>query len=289
MNPTRQTKKKPPKRNAQPSWHYKLKQFSLLVVKKFFQDDCLYRASALTFTTLLAIIPLMYVILSLLSFSSLTESFVKPMESFILKNFIPATGYVLDTYLKAFAEQAKVLPRMDLVFLLVTVFFMMLTIEYALNAIWRAPNARENWKAFILYFAIIAFAPLLFGLSLMISSFIFSLPLFHEVPIILPFFVHSLPFFFSLLGFTFLYVVVPNCPVKFSEGLVGGLFAAISFELAKKGFVFYLSQFHGYDRLYGAFAVIPIFFMWVYFVWLITLLGAEISYAYGKVRHEYPV
>lgn len=275
-------------KNIKSTWKSTTNQFTHLVVKKFIKDDCLYRASALTFTTLLAIVPLMYVILNILSFSPITESVAAPMKDFILKNFIPSTSYLIDSYLQSFAQQAKILPRADMIFLIVTVFLMMITIEHALNVIWRASNARQSWKAFIFYFALIGFTPLFIGISLMLSSFLFSLPFFHDVRIILPLFVYLLPFCFSLFGFTFLYVLVPNCPVRFSDGLIGGLFAALLFEGAKKGFVFYLSQFNGYERLYGAFAVIPIFFMWVYLVWLITLLGAEISYAYGKMRHEYP-
>lgn len=246
------------------------------------QDDCFYRASALTFTTLLAIVPIMYVTLFLLSLTSYTQHFVGPIEAFILKNFIPSTSYLIQTYLQRFAEQASKVPSGDLLFLVVTVFFMMLTIEQAFNVIWETKSARENLKAFFLYFAIIAFGPIILGVSLALSSFFFSLPLFHKVPII-PYYAFTiLPFIFSLLGLTFLYVIVPNCPVSFSHGLAGGVFAAFAFEIAKRGFVFYLSQFNGYTRLYGAFAVIPVFFFWVYLCWLIILIGAEISYACSK-------
>jgi membrane protein len=88
-----------------------------------------------------------------------------------------------------------------------------------------------------------------------------------------------------LAGFTFLYVIVPNCPVKLLHGLYGGLVAALLFELAKLVFGYYLTYYHTYQLLYGAFATVPIFFVWVYWVWIITLLGAEISYAFS-VHHQ---
>lgn len=260
------------------------KQFSLFVIKKFMTDDCFYRASALTFTTLLAIIPMMYVILFLLSLTSYTHDLIEPIEAFILKNFIPSTSFLIKTYLQQFAEQANQVPSGDLLFLIVTVFFTMLTIEQAFNVIWETKNARENLKAFFLYFAIILFGPIILGIGLVISSFFFSLPIFNNIPFVSYYAFYFIPFVFSLLGLTFLYVIVPNCPVRFSSGFAGGAFAAIAFEIAKKGFVFYVSQFNGYTRLYGAFAVIPIFFFWVYLSWLIILIGAEISYTCSRVR-----
>lgn len=260
------------------------KKFSLFVIKKFMEDDCFYRASALTFTTLLAIIPMMYVTLFLLSLTSYTHDLIAPVEAFILKNFIPSTSFLIQKYLQQFAEQANKLPGGDLLFLIVTIFFMMLTIEQAFNVIWKTKNARENLKAFFLYFAIILFGPIILGMGLVSSSFFFSLHIFDNAPIVPYYAFYFIPFLFSLLGLTFLYVIVPNAHVTLSSGFAGGIFATLTFEIAKKCFVFYISQFNGYTRIYGAFAVIPVFFFWVYLSWLIILIGAEISYACSRAR-----
>ncbi len=97
----------------------------------------------------------------------------------------------------------------------------------------------------------------------------------------MPLLLNFLPFILSLAGFTFLYVIAPNCRVRFKYGFYGALFAAILFELAKYAFAYYLIQYRTYELLYGAFATLPIFFVWIYWVWLITLLGAEVSYAFS--------
>ena len=100
-----------------------------------------------------------------------------------------------------------------------------------------------------------------------------------------PVLLNYLPFLFSLAGFTSIYVIVPNCPVRFIHGLYGGFVAAILFESAKLAFAYYLTHYNTYQLLYGAFATIPILFAWIYWVWLITLLGAEVSYAFS-VHHQ---
>ena len=103
----------------------------------------------------------------------------------------------------------------------------------------------------------------------------------HDTPVFLSY----LPFLLSFAGFTFLYVVVPNCPVRLLYGLYGGVIAALLFESAKLAFAYFVTHYNTYQLLYGAFATVPILFIWIYWVWFITLLGAEISYAFS-VHHQ---
>lgn len=255
--------------------------FCQFVIQRFFQDDCLYRASALTFTTLLALVPLMYITLSVVSFFPVSKHFINSIQNFIFENFVPATGKILQSYLHQFTAQTNQLPTWDLLFLLVTVFFMMLTIEDAMNLIWRAPQLRHSVRAILLYLSILWLTPVLLGLSLAASSYFLSLPFFQS-HLLSAFWLQMVPFLLSFIGFSFFYMILPNCHVSFASGVVGGASAAILFEIAKHGFVFYLSQYNSYEQLYGALAVIPVFFMWLYVVWVITLLGAEISYAFSK-------
>src|SRR3990167_9181003 len=154
----------------------------------------------------------------------------------------------------------------------------MFTIERSMNTIWRVPAHRNPMNALLLYWAILSFTPLLLGLSFAATSYLVSCSLFlnHPVP---PLLFNLAPCLFSLIGFTFLYMIAPNHPVKLQHAIIGGLFATVLFESVKQGFAYYLIHYNFYQLLYGAFATIPIFFIWVYWVWLITLLGAEISYA----------
>lgn len=255
--------------------------FSRYILKKFIQDDCFYRASALTFSTLLTIVPLIYITVFILSFLPSSQLYFSSLYEFVLNNFIPSTGYYIKNYLEQFIQQLTRPPKGDIFFLTCTVTLMLFTIEQALNVIWHTPKSRHNGRAFVLYLTMVMVTPCLLGLSLTMSSFIFSSSLFQTIPQISALCLSALPFLFSLGGFTLMYVILPNCKVRWRDGLWGGIFASLAFEWAKKGFALYLAQFHGYERLYGAFAVIPVFFMWIYLMWIITLVGAEISYACG--------
>lgn len=254
------------------------KRFICFVAIHFIEDDCTYRASALAFATLLAIVPLMSVALTILSTFPVFHHLASPVQDFIFANFVPATGKYIQGYLQIFASQVSKLSISGVVFLFITALLVMYTIESAMNKIWRISSSRQGISAFLLYWAIISLAPFLLGLSFAFSTYFFSIPFIaeHQVPAFLGTIV---PFIFSLASFTFLYVVVPNCPVQFLHGFWGALFAATLFESAKLTFAYYLSNYNTYQLLYGAFAAVPIFFVWIYWVWIITLVGAEISYA----------
>jgi membrane protein len=254
------------------------RRFIDFVIYHFIEDDCTYRASALAFTTLLAIVPLMSVGFAVLSSFPVFHNLAAPIQNFIFDNFVPSTGKAVQNYLLMFATQVSRLSIVGIIFLFVTALLVMYTIERSMNKIWRVSSPRKGVSAFLLYWAILSLAPFLLGLSLAASSYFVSMPFIkgHAAPALL---VSTVPFFLSLVGFTFLYVVVPNCPVRLIHGLYGALVSAVLFEAAKQAFAYYLSRYDTYQLLYGAFAMVPIFFIWIYWVWLITLLGAEISYA----------
>lgn len=259
-------------------------RFIKFVIYHFFEDDCPYRASALAFTTLLAIVPLMTVGLSILSSFPVFQGFIAPIQNFIFDNFVPTTGKIVQNYLQQFALQVSRLPVWGILFLIGTAILVMVTIERAMNKIWRVNCPRRGAAAFLLYWAILSLAPVFLALSLAASSYLFSLSL-RNSPLIPFFLLHYLPFLLSLTGFTFLYVVVPNRAIKLSDGFFGALVATLLFESAKQAFAFYLTHYNTYQLLYGAFATVPLFFIWIYWVWIITLLGAEISYALS-VHHQ---
>lgn len=260
------------------------RRFMTFVIKHFIADDCAYRASALAFTTLLAIVPLMSVGFAILSSFPVFYDLSGPLQDFIFENFVPSTGKIIQDYLQLFAHQVTKLSLIGVVFLFITAILVMYTIERSMNKIWHVRTSRKGVSAFLLYWAILSLSPFLLGLSLAASSYFLSMPLikgYHAPHII----TNSVPMLLSSIGFTFLYVVVPNCRVKLRHGFYGAVVAAALFESAKHGFIYYLKQYNTYHLLYGAFATVPIFFVWVYWVWLITLFGAEISYALS-VKHQ---
>lgn len=267
---------------------YKTWHFWLSVFLRFDKDGCFYRSSALTFTSLLALVPLMVVVLSVLSAFPVFDALSKDLQDFIFANFVPSTGEVVKTYLMSFVSQARNLSMVGVMFLIVTSILLLFTIEQAFNSIWRVQRRRRLLGTFMLYWAILTLSPFLIGLSIGASTYIMSSPivtefvsyygLAHTISVIVTILLASL--FFSIL-----YITVPNCNVPISAGLWAGIFAAVLFELAKFGFAIYLMHFPTYQIIYGALATIPVFLIWVYLIWLITLLGAEmchlLAFRYG--------
>lgn len=272
-------------RKAKLSYHfYACDRFVRFVIQHFFKDDCPYIASALAFTSILAIVPLMSVGLSVFSTFPIFQNLADPVQNFIFDNFVPASGKIVQAHLQQFASQVSKLSIWGVAFLIITALLVMFTIERAMNKIWRVSSSRHGVPALLIYWTIISLAPVILGLSLAASSYLISMPMWvaHQPPSII---MHSSPVILSLIGFTFLYVIVPNCPVKIHHAFWGALVATILFESAKQAFAYYLIRYNTYELLYGAFASVPIFFIWVYWVWIITLLGAEISYAFS-VHHQ---
>lgn len=255
------------------------KRFIQFVVRHFIEDDCTYHASALAFSSILAIVPLMSIGLAILSIFPVFESLATTIQNFVFVNFVPTTGQIIQNYMQIFATQVTKLSFFGVVFLFVLAILVLYTIEQSMNKIWRVNVSRRGILAFLLYWAIVSLAPFLLVISLAVSSYIISIPMMrsYDVPALL----NYTPLFFSLAGFTFLFVAVPNCKVRFLHGFYGAIVATLLFESAKYAFALYLKNYNIYELVYGAFATIPIFIIWIYWAWLITLLGAEVSYAFS--------
>jgi membrane protein len=250
--------------------------------KRLLQEKYTDRASALAFTTLLALVPLISVIVSLISIFPIFDRFTNLARNYILTNFIPTSGTTIDYYLQSFTQQASKLPLIGLIFLFITAALLIITVEHTLNEIWQAPKRTNKFAIWLLYWAILIFAPIFIGLSVFLSSYVFSLSWFSNLTktlhLTIPLLI-ALPLVINTIIFSLLYIIVPHCKVKWSDGLYGGLVASILFETAKIGFAFYIKQFPSYELIYGALATIPIFLVWIYISWIIILFGAMVTRA----------
>jgi len=273
------------KRNFFLKWLHKESLFCLHVMNKFFEDDCLYRASALTFTTLLALVPLMTVGLSFLMGLPEVQPLGIKLQNFIFQHFVPASGRAVESYLRQFVTQALHLSLAGSVVLLGTAILMFFTIEQTLNRIWRVARPRRSLKAFLLYTAILILAPVLLGLSLAVSGYVTSIPVIQSLWDSFGF-GHTVLSLFPLgcatVGLTLLYAGLPNCRVPLGSALFGGWIAALLLDMAQYGFTLYITYFPSYTLLYGPFAIFPIFLTWIYLMWVIVLLGAELTYQFSQ-------
>ena len=247
-------------------------------------------ASALAFTTLLALVPLLTVMFAILSMFPFFVEWRDEIETLLYSNLAPATGDAVQTYLREFAGQAGSLTGLGLAGLLVTALLLLSTIEDAFNQIWSVAKGRTLSQRLLLYWAMLTLGPILMGISIAVTTYLGSNVLgqwisaasgSHEVLL------GALPVLLQALGFFLMYLIVPSCPVRPRSALVGAVVTLALFELTKFGFVIFISNFDTYQIIYGAMWSIPVFLLWIYLSWLVILLGACIS-AEIDVRSKSP-
>ena len=260
--------------------------FWVRLVKRFFANGGTSNAAALTYTTLFAVVPMMTVTFSMLSAIPAFQGVGEDIQQFVFRNFVPSAGETIQGYLSEFTGQARQLTWVGVVLLAVTAFLMLLTIEKTFNVIWHVRQPRRGVGSFLLYWAILSLGPILLGAGFAVSTYITSLSLISGPDALLG--VKTLlgltPLLFSVAAFTLLYAAVPNTYVPLSRALIGGAFSAVLFEVAKALFGLYVSLFPGYQLIYGAFASVPLFLLWIYLSWLIVLIGAELVYGLSQPR-----
>ena len=264
-------------------------RFLKLLVSRFIEDQGLPNAASLTFNTLLSLVPLTAVSLAVFAAFPVSDRLADQVQDFVFKNFVPAAGEMVQSYLQEFAQSASRMTGPGTLFLVIVALLMMANIDTSFNTIFRVKRRRSFLGMFLVYWSILTLGPLLIGLSVVATSYLVSLPFFtdattnKEVSHLL---LRLMPFLLSAVAFTLLYMLVPNRRVAFVHALIGGMTAAVMFELAKQGFVIYVTSFPTYQAIYGALAVIPIFLFWIYLSWVVSLLGAEITYCLGIFKDQ---
>lgn len=264
---------------ARQSW-----RFASFLFDNFKKDDCQLTAAALTYQTLFAVVPLLTVTYTVLASFDAFQGVGETLEGFIFENVVPENVAVVQEYLRGFSDQARSLRVPSLLLLAVTAFLMMFTIERTFNRIWLVQEPRHGFQRVLVYWAILTLGPILVGGGIFITTYIFSLPLISDVAGS-PAFLHLVPLGLSAIMFTVMYITIPNCVVPLRHGVAGGVVIAAVFELAKQLFGEVVSRF-GFEVIYGAFAAVPLFLLWIYLSWIIVLLGAEFVKGLGLFRFE---
>jgi membrane protein len=251
-------------------------EFGRMVAWRFEEDRCMQIASSLTFTTLLAIVPIVTVALTLITAFPAFRSVTEELQSFLLQNMLPESAEVMVGYAEQFTANAAKLTAVGIVFLAITAGMVLVTIDRALNQIWRVPRPRTSVQRVFIYWALLTVGPILIGASLSITSWLVSLSLglVKEIPYAGIVLLKMVPMLLTGIAFALLYITMPNRRVLVRDALSGGFLAALAFEGMKQGFAFYITQFPTYKLVYGAFAAVPIFLLWVYLSWLVVLFGA---------------
>jgi membrane protein len=237
-------------------------------------------ASSLTFTTTIALVPLVTVTLAVFTAFPMFGKLQGAVQAWLVQSLVPeAISRQVLGYLTQFAGKASRLGFFGFAAFVVSAVALVLTIDRTLNAIWRVRRPRPLAQRVLIYWAVMTLGPLLLGASLSVTSYAVyaSRFLVGGIPGAVQFVLQLLEFILLAAGLAGLYRYVPNTEVRVAHAMAGGVFAALGIELAKRGLAWYLGLVPTYSAVYGAFATVPILLVWIYVAWLVVLLGAVLA------------
>ncbi len=255
------------------------KEFVEFVFNRFKHDKCSSVAAELTVTSLLALVPLTTVVFSLLALIPNFQNLAGQLQQLMFEYFVPATGESVQNYLTEFVGKAKGMSGVGFFMLLVTALLMMKTIDNSFNNIWQIRSQQSFLRTFLVYWAVLTLGPIFLGSSLLLTSYLKSLPLFSEVIAQDTLWMRLwLPMAMEILAFALMFFIIPNRKIALKHAGFAALVTAILFEIAKSGFGIFVEYFSTYQVIFGALATIPLFLIWIYLSWSIILFGAEVCH-----------
>ncbi len=255
------------------------KKYLRYLFKRFKEDRIIVYSGYLSFVTLLSIVPLLAVIFSVFSLFPVFQDWRGEVESFVFKNFVPTLGESIQGYLIRFVENATNMTSLGLVALFLVALLLISSIDHTLNHIWRVRKNRRQLVSFSIYWVVLTIGPVLIGISLLTTSYLFSLTGFEDNTLLAvrKLFIAFLPYLGSFSSFLLIYLLVPHTRVHFWSALSGAMIASVLFELSKSAFTLYFTHFPVYKEIYGALAIIPLLFVWVFISWVVILVGAQVA------------
>jgi len=259
-------------------------EFIKFLSDHFIEDSCQTTAAALTYQTLFAVVPALTVMYTVLSAFDSFGNMGRIVEDFIFANVVPENVAVVQDYLRSFSEQAQNLSIVSLVFLVATASLMLFTVERTFNEIWRIKEPRHGFPRLMMYWAVLTLSPVLFVLGIGVTTYVISLPLISDVAES-PAFLNFLPLVLSSMMLTLIYIAVPNTRVPLRHAVIGGVLVSMVFETAKVSFGYVMTRSE-FQVIYGTFAVVPLFLLWIYISWTLVLMGAEFVKGLGVYRFQ---
>ena len=249
------------------------------------RDSIGLEASALSFTSILALIPAISVIFYFFSVFPPFEQFRESLKNFAKANFMPVFADNLGNYVGTFVEHAGKLTATSTVVFFVISLLLVRSIDQCLNRIWRG-GRRKLGTMIAIYWTLLTLGPIALGIVIWIFTKVMGFAISSNstvgLPLMIAYFVF--PIIIECGVLTAVYVIVPRVRVKVQDALLGAVFVTVAFEVSKKIFSIFVLNFSNYEAIYGAIAVIPVLFVWIYINWWIVLLGAEFTATLGVVR-----
>lgn len=252
---------------------------------RFREDQLGQVASSLTFTTLLALVPLVTIMLAVFSAFPMFDTWSLSFKRFLLTTLVPeSAGKVISIYMLQFAENANRLTAIGIVMLALSAVSLMMTIEATFNTIWRVRRRRPLATRLMTYWAVLTAGPVIVGAGLSFSNVATRMAVgaTSNLPLVADVLLFLVPLALSVAAFAVLYMTVPNRNVDPRHALLGALVAGVGFDLTRIAFAAYVKYFPALTVVYGAFASLPLFLISLYLTWWVILLGAVVAAELGE-------
>src|SRR5690625_1415844 len=264
------------------------RSFVRFLGRRFLDDRLFEAAGALSFTTVLSLVPLSIVVFGVLSAFPVFEQWSEVLRDFIVANFVPSAAQAVETYLLQFSANTGQLTAVGVITLVVTVLITLLGVETTFNRIWRVRSARPQVSRFLVYWTVLTLGALVASASIAVVTSVFALDIFRTVSgaWLQRNLVGMAPLAIELVAFATIYRVVPHRTVKWRHAFAGALLAAVLLELLKRLIAMYLGSFDAYQRIYGQVAFFPILLLWIYAAWVSVLLGASFAASVSAFRYQ---
>jgi len=263
------------------------RDFVARIARRFVAEKFDQISASLAFTTLLSLVPLVAVVLSIVALVPFFPSIVDQLAQFLARSLLPerSAGMIID-YVLQFSQQAVNVTAVGSLFLVVTALLLLLSIERVFNHVWSVVETRPWWHRLRLFTALVTLWPLVIGGVVLATSYAVttSLGLLDEPPWLRRLLFRGLGLLVASLFLGALYYALPNTRVAPRDAGWAGVAAALGFLLLQKGFELYLANFPSYTVVYGAFAAVPLFLLWLYLSWAVVLLGALIAATLPEFR-----
>lgn len=254
-------------------------RFCRLYLQRCQHDQIGMIGGYLAYISILSLVPLVAVAFSVLNAFPMFAGLRGEIEAFVYANIVPSRGQEIQTYINGFVENIGQMTTVGVLFLVLVALMLIHNIDKTLNKIWRVQKRPRLMISLSIYWMILTLGPILLGSSIALTSYLASLSHLADnyTPGLSNFLLSFTPYGMSLLAFFMLYQLVPNIKVRYGYAFWGALLASILFEMLKNGFALYIQHFPSYQAIYGALALVPILFVWIYLSWLVVLIGAELT------------
>ena len=267
-------------------------RFTAFMWHRFVENDCLRLAASLSYTSMLAIVPLTAIAFSMLAAFPVFEGVREEFQTVLFKNFLPTSAEAMRVYFDQFVSNTAELTAVGIVGLAFIAVLLLGTIESALNAIFRVIRPRALLPRLLVFWALLTLGPLLLGASFSLSTYLFTLTKSLGVDAftgVVGTLTVLAPTAIMVVVFTLFYLAIPNRSIKFSNALIGGVTSGIMFAVLREVLTLYVSNVPIYQTIYGAASVVPIFLVWTYLSWAAVLMGAVLTSSLEEWRSTHGV